>query len=128
MKKNLTSSIKFGPAMYTVFRNIPNSPWNALCEFVDNSIQACLDSKSDKQFNIDITITDNSITVTDNGPGFSEDDLKSGLEPARIPKDRDQLNEFGMGMKLASLYFGDRYSIETTNGNGNLYELKFDNT
>ncbi len=112
--------------MYRVFRNIPNSSWNALCEFVDNSIQACLDSNADYPFKIDITITNNSIRIFDNGPGFSENDLNSGLEPARIPKDKNQLNEFGMGMKLAALYFGDRYTIETSNGNGKIHEIKFD--
>ena len=126
MSKNITSSIKFGPAMYKVFRNIPNSPWNALCEFIDNSIQANLDSKSEKPFIIEIDITDNTIIITDNGPGFSEINLQKGLEPARIPEDRSQLNEFGMGMKLAALYFGDRYSIETSNGNGYQYKLTFD--
>jgi hypothetical protein len=125
MAKIIKSSIKFGPAMYRMFRHIPNTAWNALCEFVDNSIQACLDSIN-QPYIIEIVINNNSITIYDNGPGFSENDLESGLEPARIPKDKNQLNEFGMGMKLAALYFGDRYCIETSNGEGFQYELKFD--
>ena len=112
--------------MYKVFRNIPNSPWNALCEFIDNSIQAYLDSNLDYPFHIDIVISEDSMIIFDNGPGFSENNLKTGLEPARIPESPNQLNEFGMGMKLAALYFGDCYSIETSNGNGYCYELKFD--
>lgn len=112
--------------MYKVFRNIPNTPWNALCEFIDNSIQAILDSNISGVHDIEIDISNDSIIIWDSGPGFSEDDLASGLEPARIPENRTQLNEFGMGMKLASLYFGDSYSIETSQGNSLESILKFD--
>lgn len=126
MGMNKTSSIKFGPSMYKVFRNIPNTAWNALCEFIDNSIQAILDSGSNGSHDIVIDISNTSITVTDYGPGFSDDDLSSGLEPARIPENRSQLNEFGMGMKLAALYFGDRYSIQTSTGNSVKSLLCFD--
>lgn len=126
MRSTINSSIKFGPRMYGMFRNIPNTAWNALCEFIDNSIQACLDSGLNESYTVEITIDNNSITIFDNGPGFSDHDLNTGLEPARIPQDKDQLNEFGMGMKLAALYFGDRYYIETSDGKGFQYELKFD--
>ena len=57
MEKIIKSSIKFGPAMYRVFRNIPNTAYNALCEFVDNSIQACLDYNPDQPYKIEIIIT-----------------------------------------------------------------------
>jgi anti-sigma regulatory factor (Ser/Thr protein kinase) len=112
--------------MYKVFRNIPNTPWNALCEFIDNSIQAILDSNISGFHDIEIDISNDSIIIRDSGPGFSNDDLASGLEPARVPENRTQLNEFGMGMKLASLYFGDSYSIETSQGNSLESILTFD--
>ena len=126
METNKYSSIQFRPTMYRVFRNIPNTPWNALCEFIDNSIQAALNSNLQGQQEIAIKISNDSIVIKDQGPGFSENDLASGLEPARIPEDRTQLNEFGMGMKLAALYFGDRYKIESSNGNSLKSTLIFD--
>ena len=126
MDKIKYASIKFGPAMYTVFRNIPNTAWNALCEFVDNSIQASLDSSQTFNNNISIDISRESISISDSGPGFTEDQLSTGLEPARIPENQSQLNEFGMGMKLAALYFGDRYVICTSPGNGLKYKVEFD--
>ena len=119
-----TSSIRFRPNMYKVFRNIPNTAWNALCEFIDNSIQASINVG--RICKISIEITSDYITIRDNGPGFSEKDLETGLEPSRIPEDKSQLNEFGMGMKLAALFFGDRYEIKTSEGRGALSELVFD--
>jgi len=121
------SSIRFGPSMYRVFRNIPNTDWNALCEFVDNSIQAMLDSSiKGSKGKINIEITNEFISITDYGPGFSQEDLLCGLEPARIPANVSELNEFGMGMKLAALYFGDRYSITTSDGKGASFRVVFD--
>jgi hypothetical protein len=128
MTKIGSSSIRFGPAMYRIFRNIPNSTWNALCEFIDNSIQARLDSNLTNSLLIEIIIDNDFISIFDNGPGFSLQSLEYGLEPSRIPENSSQLNEFGMGMKLAALFFGDKYKIISSNNGYDKYTVVFDLT
>ena len=107
-------STKVRPEIYRLFRHIPNTPYNAMCEFIDNSIQAYLNSDIKEVLLVNITITESEIVIEDNGPGFAEEDFSTAFEPARIPTNSKELNEFGMGMKLAALYFGDNYLVETS--------------
>lgn len=118
-------STKVRPEIYRLFRHIPNTPYNAMCEFIDNSIQAYLNSEIKETLLVNITITESEIVVEDNGPGFAEEDFSTAFEPARIPTNSKELNEFGMGMKLAALYFGDNYSVETSYDSRNTLAVEF---
>lgn len=118
-------STKVRPEIYRLFRHIPNTPYNAMCEFIDNSIQAYLNSEIKETLLVNITITESEIVVEDNGPGFAEEDFSTAFEPARIPTNSKELNEFGMGMKLAALYFGDNYSVETSYDSLNTLAVEF---
>ena len=118
-------STKVRPEVYRLFRHIPNTPYNAMCEFIDNSIQAYLNSDLEEILLVNITITESEIVVEDNGPGFAEEDFTTAFEPARIPTNSNELNEFGMGMKLAALYFGDNYSVETSFDSINTLAIEF---
>ena len=88
-------SIATKPLVYSTFRYIANTAWNALAEYVDNSLQSFIAHKEKlSQINeggklrVDIHIDDNEITITDNAWGIlsQQDCHRSGRRYcARIP-------------------------------------------
>ena len=73
-------SIATKPLVYSTFRYIANTAWNALAEYVDNSLQSFIAHKEKlSQINeggklrVDIHIDDNEITITDNAWGIEAD-------------------------------------------------------
>lgn len=120
---------------YAIFESLNYTPWNALGEFIDNSIQSYLNNqKSLKKLNkkyklrIDVNVERNKIIVKDNAAGIDKEELKSGLKPATKPKISEGLSEFGMGMKTASFWLSRKWSIITKHFNSSeKYEVVFDN-
>ena len=114
-------SIATKPLVYSAFRYISNKVWNALAEYIDNSIQSFLDHKDilekinpKGKLEVDICITDETITVRDNAFGITEDNYQRAFELANIPLDAKGLNEFGMGMKVSSIWMSDLWSVTTS--------------
>lgn len=99
--------------------------WWALAEFVDNSIssyevnQARLREHhgTDYKLNVEITVDEvrNVIIISDNAAGIAASDMQraftSGTPP--LAKNRVSLSRFGLGMKAAGVWFGDRIEVET---------------
>ena len=115
-------SIATKPLVYSAFRYIENKVWNALAEYVDNAVQSFKDhadilsainpnGKLCVEINIDI---DNDIiTIRDNAFGITNNNYERAFELANIPLDRKGLNEFGMGMKVSSIWLSDLWTVET---------------
>ncbi|GAA4027902.1 hypothetical protein GCM10022409_09900 [Hymenobacter glaciei] len=106
-----------------VLRHLNYSPWYALAEYVDNSIDSYIKNKAALiaadgpayKLRVDITIdsAQKIITILDNAAGISAGDLNRALQVAAPPPDRKGLSEFGMGMKAASCWFSPMWGIKT---------------
>lgn len=116
-------SIATKPLVYSAFRFINNKVWTALAEYVDNSLQSYLNHKEllsklnhDGKLNVLINIDfDNDvITIKDDAYGIAEQDYQRAFELANIPLDAEGLNEFGMGMKVSSIWLSDTWIVETS--------------
>lgn len=117
-------SIATKPLVYSTFRYIANRVWNALGEYVDNSLQSYMDHKEtlqhlnpDGKLRVDINMNVDSgdqITITDNAYGIDEVNFQRAFELANIPLDANGLNEFGMGMKVSSIWLSNLWSVETS--------------
>ena len=113
-------SIKFKPGTYKLFRSLKYKVWLAISEYVDNSVQSYLSNKKfltandiKYQFKIDIQYTPDHIIIRDNASGINIDNIQRAFEPANIPHDDSGLNEFGMGMKTASIWLAEYWSVRT---------------
>lgn len=113
-------SIATKPLVYSTFRYIANTAWNALAEYVDNSLQSFLAHKNvlkdinpQGKVRVEIQIGDDSIIITDNAWGIEAENYQRAFELANIPLDASGLSEFGMGMKVSSIWFSDVWTVET---------------
>jgi hypothetical protein len=121
MKSVKNVSIKFKPASYFLFRNLKYSVWLAIAEYVDNSVQSYLSNKTelyrihngDYKFQIQIKYENDHILIRDNAAGINEKNIQRAFEPANIPIDASGLNEFGLGMKTASIWLSAHWSVRT---------------
>lgn len=116
-------SIATRPLVYTTFRYINNKVWNALAEYIDNSIQSFEDHRDElKNLNhdeklhvrIDIDFIKETITILDDAYGITEQNYQRAFELANLPLDNTGLNEFGMGMKVSSIWLSDTWTVETS--------------
>jgi len=124
MSNNLDKvSIKFRAGAYGAYRSMNNKVWYALAEFVDNALQSYLAKKKiikaqDKNYQftvyLDINIDEDYIRIRDNAAGIDYTNFKRAFEPANIPIDNTGLSEFGMGMKIASIWLADNYKVRSS--------------
>lgn len=93
-------------------------------EFIDNSLQSYLDHKSElvsledgKKCNVSIIWDSDKITIKDNAFGMNDEEFGRALKlKATNPNAlrNNQLSVYGMGLKYASVYLGNHYSISST--------------
>lgn len=118
-----TVSIKIQTGVYGQFRNLNNKVWFALGEYVDNAVQSYENNKErlkkanngKYQFEVRISIDweRDCIKIIDNAAGIDRKNFSRAFEPANIPIDNTGLHEFGMGMKTASIWLADIWSVRT---------------
>jgi ElaB/YqjD/DUF883 family membrane-anchored ribosome-binding protein len=116
-------SIKIQTGVYGQFRNLNNKVWFALGEYVDNAVQSFENNKEilkkanngKYQFEVRINIDweNNLIKIYDNAAGIDTSNFQRAFEPANIPIDNTGLHEFGMGMKTASIWLANIWSVRT---------------
>lgn len=130
-------NIRPNVSMLSVLKYLEYETWFALAEFVDNAIQSYQTNEKrlkeihgdDFQLEVKIEINDpeSKITIRDNAAGIEESNYARAFRAAEIPANTSGLSEFGMGMKSASCWFSDFWSVRTT-ALGETYEktVKFD--
>jgi hypothetical protein len=114
--------------IFSIFKNLNYKAWFALAEYVDNSLQSHIDWGKDykaqegrpQTLEVDINIHDDDddggkrITITDNARGIALADFERAFQVAVRPRSSStSLNEFGMGMKTASFWFANQWSMTT---------------
>lgn len=117
-------SIRPQVSMLSVLKYLEYETWFALAEFVDNSIVSYLNNEKDlknihgEKFKLEVKIelsdSENKITIRDNAAGINEVDYPRAFRPAEVPPDNTGLSEFGMGMKSAACWFSDEWRVSTT--------------
>lgn len=96
----------------------------ALAEFIDNSLDA--KSSEKRSVKIEIEISENKVSITDDASGMNEEETINSLKLAYSDK-KDKLGEFGLGMKTAATSLGRKFRIKTSReGNKNWYMLEYD--
>ena len=116
-------SIKIQTGVYGQFRNLNNKVWFALGEYVDNAVQSFENNKirlqkankNKYQFEVKINIDweNDFIRIYDNAAGIDSKNYLRAFEPGNIPIDNTGLHEFGMGMKTASIWLADLWTVRT---------------
>lgn len=113
-------SIATRPLVYSTFRYINNTPWNALAEYIDNSLQSFIAHQDTLtkinpggKLRIDIQMNQDTIVIRDNAWGIEEENYQRAFELANIPLDASGLSEFGMGMKVSSIWLSNVWKVET---------------
>lgn len=115
-------SIKIRQGTYRRYRKLNNKVWFALGEYVDNAVQSYENNKNllkDKyankyQFEVRISLTKDFIEISDNAAGIDYKNFLRAFEPGNTMDDTSGLSEFGMGLKTASIWFADFWSIKTS--------------
>jgi hypothetical protein len=108
---------KLGQAGYSVSQ--------AIAELVDNSIDARLE---DRPLIVEIILDQDKdlVQITDNGVGMSEEIAANSIRLASSSK-KNQLGEFGLGLKTAATSLGKFFQIITTQaGSNEEYILEYD--
>lgn len=116
-------SIRPEVTILSVLRHLNYKPWFALAEYVDNSLQSArqhidrLRSVEGPRYRLRVDIEldrdASTIRIRDNAAGITLEDFPRAFRPAELPADRTGLSEFGMGMKAASCWFTNRWSVRT---------------
>lgn len=93
-------------------------------EYIDNSLQSYLDHKNEldrlpdgQRCNVSIVWNNEKIVVTDNAYGMDETEFARALKPKALNPNahrNNQLSVYGLGLKYASAYLGNHYTISST--------------
>lgn len=132
----LTVNIRPEVNILGMLKNLNYRPWYALAEFVDNSVgsfergtgtEALDRGQESVRVRIHTDSAMNEIRIVDDAAGIALADFARAFRAAEVPPDRTGLSEFGMGMKSAATWFGDRWSVSTTvRGEPVLRTIEFD--
>ena len=128
--------IKFGHENFANYKRLAYKWWYALAEFVDNSTQSYSDYRSDlksayqeeeERFSVSIATDRDMIRISDNAMGMNLSDLKRAMIVGVPPKDISGRSRYGLGMKTAACWIGDKWKIVTTKlGDSTEYTVEID--
>jgi hypothetical protein len=112
------------------FKRLPYKPWYAIAEFVDNSTDAYFRKENrkaldeafknakpgdDKLLRVSVVHDKDArlLRISDNSMGMNADELTAAFRVGNPPAVTAGRSEFGMGMKTASVWFGNSIHIKT---------------
>lgn len=123
--------IEVKQGILATYHNYTYKPPQVFAEFIDNAIQSFEDNRNsllseDPHFvlrvEIDIewdkdspdnVIRAKKITITDNAAGMTSQKFADAFKSADVNVERGGLSEFGMGMKVAACWLGNKWRVET---------------
>ncbi|HEX8974463.1 MAG TPA: PEP-utilizing enzyme [Patescibacteria group bacterium] len=95
----------------------------ALSELIDNAIDARIDGE---KLIVDIHVSPEKIVISDNASGMDESQAASSIRLGYSEKQR-QLGEFGLGLKTATSFLGEKFELRTKQRNSDEeYVLAYD--
>ena len=123
-------------SILNVFSRLSYKVWYAIAEFVDNSTQSYISHMDELQqddafekliVSMKYDSVENTLTITDNAYGMEINKFKDAiLLDSRNAEQRGR-NEFGMGLKTAASWFGNVWSVTSTQyGSSNQYSATVD--
>lgn len=111
-----------------VFSRLNYKPWYAIAEFVDNSTQSFYSHQKELEdcgiINVSVSINydaeNNILTIEDTAFGMEIEDFTRAVKIDSPPEDKTGRNEFGMGLKTAASWFGNIWSVRSTQLGSNI--------
>lgn len=134
-KEIIELDIQPSTEVYGYFRSLSYTEGHALAEFIDNSTQSFYDhmdelkqkaNQDDLKIIINYDQNTDSITIEDNAYGMELENFKRAVLLGKNTT-AGKRNEFGFGLKTAATWFGDVWTVESTEyGSNNLYKITMD--
>lgn len=138
-RKNIEAMIDITPDLDVIrsFKHYEYEIWEALSEYVDNAVQSYINCKKEgleftleqNKVTVDIVMTPELYSISDDAGGIPESRFSQAFKSGKRPPDnpKDSLSEFGLGMKTASIWFADKWRVETkAYGEENIKTIEFD--
>ncbi|MEG0835116.1 MAG: ATP-binding protein [Christensenellaceae bacterium] len=129
-------NIQPSASILNVFSRLSYKPWYAIAEFVDNSTQSYISNIEvlNELADFDrlvIVVKYNPITntlrITDNAYGMELSNFKDAIILDSRNSQQTGRNEFGMGLKTAASWFGNVWSVTSSQlGSSNRYSATVD--
>ena len=129
-------NIQPAASILNVFSRLSYKPWYAIAEFVDNSTQSYISHQeeldNDEFFeklvvNVRYDSEENTLSIIDNAYGMEIDRFKDAIILDSRNETQSGRNEFGMGLKTAASWFGNVWTVKSTQyGSNNCYVATID--
>jgi hypothetical protein len=126
INKNLPEQVTIRPGigLYALFPSLRYSPWVALGEMVDNSIQSYQEHKQElidlhgPEYKLRIEINYSAgdsptIQLIDNAAGIYTKDIERAFTPAMPPPSKKGISQYGIGMKSSACWYANFFTIRT---------------
>lgn len=116
--------LELGFQVIRSYKRLSYTPWHAIAELVDNATQSYFDNRdtldealSEARDNLTVGIVYDRaaglLRVSDNAMGMSHDELTRALRVGVPPENTSGRSKYGMGMKTASCWIGNRWTVRT---------------
>ncbi len=128
--------MQMGPAAFASYKRLAYKWWFAFAEFVDNSTQSYFNNRTaldaayasaGDSLMVRIATDPSTITIWDNAMGMDLAELELALSVGIPPSNATGRCRYGMGMKTAASWIGNRWTIRTTKlGSAKVYAVTVD--
>lgn len=116
--------LRVGLDVISSYKRLAYTAWHAIAEFVDNSTQSYFNNEDQlwplmRKAGMKLTVSiayerDPEIfRISDNAMGMSFDELQAALTVALPPTRTDGRSKYGMGLKTAACWLGNRWTVRT---------------
>lgn len=126
--------ISFGYENFANYKRLSYKWWYALAEFVDNSTQSYFDNREaldaaleneGEALTVTIVTDRDVVRISDNAMGMNLADLQRAMRVGVPPENTNGRSRYGLGMKTAACWVGNRWRITTTKlGDTNEYVVE----
>ena len=129
-------NIQPAASILNVFSRLSYKPWYAIAEFVDNSTQSYISHEAElhavpsfEKLVVEVRYDSqkNTLRITDNAFGMELERFRDAILLDSRNETQSGRNEFGMGLKTAASWFGNVWSVTSTQlGSPNRYTATVD--
>jgi len=120
----VTVELSLGLDVIRSYKRLAYTPWHALAEFVDNSTQSYFNNevalreayeREGEGLSVDVMYDQATglMRITDNAMGMSLEELGRALQVGLPPANPTGRSQYGMGLKTAACWYGDRWTVRT---------------